>query len=76
MAGAMKYIGLMNSLITSRDASGITYKAKFPTCERNGVDQGMHNVLSPFCYIGKRKFERALAAFDHKEPVQIEWKAF
>ena len=32
--------------------------------------------MCPFCYIGKRKFEAALAAFDNKDAVEIEWKSF
>lgn len=34
------------------------------------------DVACPFCYIGKRKFEDALAQFKHKENVEIEWKSF
>lgn len=34
------------------------------------------DILCPFCYIGKRKFEIALESFPHKEQVQIEWKSF
>jgi predicted DsbA family dithiol-disulfide isomerase len=34
------------------------------------------DVVCPFCYIGKRKFERALAEFPHREEVEIEWKSF
>ena len=34
------------------------------------------DIMCPFCYIGKRKFEAALAAFDSKEEVEIEWKSF
>lgn len=34
------------------------------------------DVMCPFCYIGKRKFEKALAEFDGKEKVEIEWKSF
>lgn len=32
--------------------------------------------MCPFCYIGKRKFEMALAQFDQKDQVEIEWKSF
>ena len=32
--------------------------------------------MCPFCYIGKRKFEVALAEFEHKDAVEIEWKSF
>jgi predicted DsbA family dithiol-disulfide isomerase len=34
------------------------------------------DVMCPFCYIGKRKFEKALAEFEGKEKVQVEWKSF
>ncbi len=34
------------------------------------------DVLCPFCYIGKREFENALARFPHKDSVQVEWKSF
>jgi len=34
------------------------------------------DVMCPFCYIGKRKFEQALRSFHHKDLVDIEWKAF
>lgn len=34
------------------------------------------DVMCPFCYIGKRKFEKALAEFPHKEQVNIVWKSF
>ena len=34
------------------------------------------DVACPFCYIGKRKFETALAQFEHRDSVAIEWKSF
>lgn len=34
------------------------------------------DVMCPFCYIGKRKFEQALAAFPHKDKIAITWKSF
>jgi predicted DsbA family dithiol-disulfide isomerase len=32
------------------------------------------DVVCPWCYIGKRRFESALARFDR--PVEVEWKSF
>ncbi len=32
--------------------------------------------MCPFCYIGKRKFEAALAQFSNKDKVQLIWKSF
>ncbi len=34
------------------------------------------DVMCPFCYIGKRKFETALEQFANKEHIEIEWKSF
>ena len=34
------------------------------------------DVMCPFCYIGKRKFETALEQFPQKEQIEIEWKSF
>ena len=34
------------------------------------------DIMCPFCYIGKRKFEQALSQFEGKEDVEIIWKSF
>lgn len=34
------------------------------------------DVMCPFCYIGKRKFEKALEQFPHKNDINIIWKSF
>jgi len=34
------------------------------------------DVVCPFCYIGKRKFEKALEAFDDRATVHITWRSF
>jgi len=34
------------------------------------------DVMCPFCYIGKRRFEDALEHFEHKDEIEIEWKSF
>ena len=34
------------------------------------------DVMCPFCYIGKRKFEQALAQFENSDQVEVEWKSF
>lgn len=34
------------------------------------------DVMCPFCYIGKRKFEKALEQFPHKNDITIIWKSF
>jgi predicted DsbA family dithiol-disulfide isomerase len=34
------------------------------------------DVMCPFCYIGKRKFENALAQFPYKNNIEVVWKSF
>ena len=34
------------------------------------------DVICPWCYIGKRRFEMALADFAHKDSVQVIWRSF
>ena len=34
------------------------------------------DVMCPFCYIGKRKFEAALGEFENKNNIEIVWKSF
>jgi predicted DsbA family dithiol-disulfide isomerase len=34
------------------------------------------DVVCPFCYIGKREFEKALDQFANAKNVEIEWKSF
>ena len=34
------------------------------------------DVICPWCYIGKRRFELALANFTHRERVNVIWRSF
>ncbi|MFB9312361.1 DsbA family oxidoreductase [Nocardioides plantarum] len=34
------------------------------------------DVVCPWCYIGKRRLEEALAGFEHRDEVEIEWRSF
>ena len=34
------------------------------------------DILCPFCYIGKRRLENALADFPHRDQVQVQWRSF
>lgn len=34
------------------------------------------DVICPWCYIGKRQFERALGGFEHRDQVEIAYRAF
>jgi predicted DsbA family dithiol-disulfide isomerase len=34
------------------------------------------DIACPWCYIGKRRFEAALAGFEHRDDVQVTWRSF
>ncbi|QKZ11345.1 DsbA family oxidoreductase [Spirosoma sp. KUDC1026] len=34
------------------------------------------DVMCPFCYIGKRKFEQALSQFPNRDDIRVTWKSF
>jgi predicted DsbA family dithiol-disulfide isomerase len=34
------------------------------------------DVVCPWCYIGKRRLEKALAAFPHRDEVEVVWRSF
>lgn len=34
------------------------------------------DVVCPWCYVGKRNFESALAEFEHRDDVEVVWRSF
>ena len=34
------------------------------------------DVVCPWCYVGKRRFEKALAGFEHRADVDVVWRSF
>lgn len=34
------------------------------------------DVVCPWCYLGKRRFERALDSFDHRDEVEVTYRSF
>ncbi len=34
------------------------------------------DIACPWCYIGKRRFERALEQFPHRDEVEVVWRSF
>ena len=39
-------------------------------------DRIWSDVACPWCYVGKRRFEAALAQFEHADDVQVVWRSF
>ena len=34
------------------------------------------DIVCPFCYVGKRNLEQALAEFEHRDEVEVVWHSF
>jgi len=34
------------------------------------------DIACPFCYLGKKKFERSLESFENKDQIEVIWKSF
>jgi predicted DsbA family dithiol-disulfide isomerase len=34
------------------------------------------DVACPWCYVGKHRFEAALASFEHRDEVEVTWRSF
>ncbi|WP_366933512.1 DsbA family oxidoreductase [Chryseobacterium sp.] len=51
-------------------------KTKNSTMENKMKVEIWSDIMCPFCYIGKRNFEKALAQFPNKELIEVEWKSF
>lgn len=34
------------------------------------------DIVCPWCYIGRRRFEKALTEFDHSDQVEVIWRSF
>ena len=59
-----------------------------PAAARSGIERGggdvpprvlveiYSDIVCPWCYIGKRRFEQALAQFDGRDDVEIVWRPF
>ena len=77
---------LIASLLTSTPACAQTSETKQPeiktTTSVNSLKKEKmkveiwSDVMCPFCYIGKRKFEAALGSFKNKDKIEIVWKSF
>src|SRR6478609_1960891 len=34
------------------------------------------DLVCPWCYLGKKRFEKALAQFEHVDAVTVQWRSF
>lgn len=72
------YPALFALLVTPCDAQLERIPVREPINETNTrmTIEIWSDVVCPFCYIGKREFERALERFAHKDEVEVVWKSF
>jgi predicted DsbA family dithiol-disulfide isomerase len=50
-------------------------------CSTNTLEGSMDieiwsDIACPWCYVGKRRFEAALAQFEHRDEVNVTWRSF
>ncbi|HEX2248163.1 MAG TPA: DsbA family protein, partial [Arthrobacter sp.] len=34
------------------------------------------DIACPWCFIGKRRFEKALEKFEHKDQIDVQWRSY
>ena len=71
---------------TGRSAAsspGTERRAGYTPCEVNFLFEERFvdveiwsDIACPWCYIGKRRFEAALAEFEHRDDVRVTWRSF
>ncbi len=65
----------INPTTTTENTQASNQKLITPKTQKMKVEI-WSDVMCPFCYIGKRKFETALAQFKNHQQVEIIWKSF
>jgi predicted DsbA family dithiol-disulfide isomerase len=48
----------------------------YPEKERPVHVEIWSDIACPWCYVGKRRFEAALAGFEHRDDVRVTWRSF
>jgi len=59
--------------VSGGDAGNMTAGPYVVQCMKVDI---FSDVVCPWCAIGKRRFEAALERFDHREAVDVHWRAF
>lgn len=66
----------LSGIIPVSGQSGMPIVPKSTTTISTMTVEIWSDVMCPFCYIGKRRFETALAQFAGQDSVQIIWRSF
>lgn len=70
------FVFLVTGITHARDRKVQRVKGPEPVKTKKMKVEIWSDVMCPFCYIGKRKFEAALNRFPDTAQLQIEWKSF
>ncbi len=79
VACTLMYFSSCSQNNTKTEKSNQTKAEAKPTAELKTKKMKIEiwsDVMCPFCYIGKRKFENALSQFKDRDHVEIVWKSF
>jgi len=76
----MKHLALLIVLITALGAPGVSGQVrqtqkKMTQQPRMKVER-WSDMVCPFCYMGKHRFEKALAQFAHRDDIEVTWHSF
>ncbi len=63
------------AILTGFIMKNLNTKAKITNHKKMKVEI-WSDVMCPFCYIGKRRFEEALSDFEHANEIEVIWKSF
>lgn len=67
---------MLKNLYNSKSLTGANWANIYTTKNEIMKVEIWSDIICPFCYIGKRKFESALQDFGSKETVEIVWRSF
>jgi predicted DsbA family dithiol-disulfide isomerase len=59
-----------------KETAGCGNAPQDPAVEDSMKIEIWSDVACPWCYIGKRRFEAALAEFPHRESVDVRWRSY
>lgn len=62
--------------VCAQTGTATTYIQTTDTIKNKMKVEIWSDVMCPFCYIGKRKFENALTQFADSNTIELEWKSF
>ena len=69
-----RYEPVLTAVLIATALAGLA-TALLPSLEVMDVEI-WSDIACPWCYVGKRRFEAALAGFEHRDDVNVRWRSF